>query len=400
MAENVTVVVIDADDASRGITKSLLTDISWVSIAGEGNDPSQALDLVRQIRPEVVVLNLSAPVDKLLRLSEKILQNLPNTTLFVTSSDKNPETIIRAMRSGAREFLPQPLDSEELKAAFRKLRLSRQRAVEGISHGKVISVFGMKGGVGATTIAINLAVNMAQRTERKVILVDLNLQLGNAALFLNIKPKYSIVDIAGSIEEIDPMSLKGVLARHSSGMYLLAGPSRPEQSEVVRESNLDRILTLLRSMFDVIVIDTTHVLGELTVRAMDESDVVLAVFTDDLPAIYNARQCLDIFERMGSGQEKIRLVMNRGFSNRGISPNDVEKTINYPVFWRIPNERYPTVLSSLNQGIPISIFKPRSKLSASFRDLAAHMDQELYPKEEGPGRDKKRGLVKRLFARK
>jgi pilus assembly protein CpaE len=400
MAEDVTVVVIDADDSSRGITKNLLTDISWVSIAGESKDPPKALELVRQVRPEVVVLNLYPDVDDLLKLAEKMTHTLPHTTLFVTSSDKNPETIIRAMRSGAREFLPQPLNGEELRAAFRKLRLSRQRAAEGISRGKVISVFGMKGGVGATTIAINLAVNLAQQTEKKVILVDLNLQLGNAALFLNIKPKYSIVDIAGNIEEIDPMTIKGILPRHSSGMFLLAGPSRPEQSEFIRETLLDRILTLLRSMFDVIVIDTTHVLGELTLRALDESDVVLAVFTDDLAAIYNARQCLDIFERMGCGPDKVRLVMNRGLSNRGISPNDVEKSINYPVFWRIPNEKYPTVLSSLNQGIPISVYKPRSKLSASFRDLAKHMDRELYPEEEGAGRDKKQGFVKRLFARK
>ena len=400
MTESITVFIVDADDTSHRVAKSLLTEIQWVTIAGESTDPSRAFASVRQVKPAVVILNLYPNVDDLLGLAEMINHSLPGTTLFVTSSDRNPETIIRAMRSGAREFLPHPLNTEEIMAAFTKLRLSNHRATEGVSRGKVISVFGMKGGVGTTTIAINLAVNLTQHAERRVILVDLNLQLGNAPLFLNMKPKYSIVDIAGNIEDIDPVTLKGVLPRHSSGMYLLAGPPRPEQSELVRESHLDHILTFMRSMFDFIVIDTTNVLGELTLRALDESEIILAVFTDDLAAVYNTRQCLDIFQRMDYGDDKVRLVMNRGITDRGIPPQDVEKSIDYKVFWNIPNEKYPTVLSSLNQGIPISTFKPHSKLSASFRDLAEHLDQELYPEEESAGEGRKKGFVKRLFGKK
>jgi len=289
-----------------------------VTIAGESSDPSQGLELVRKIKPDVVFLNLYPAANELLELAEKITHSVPHITLFVTSSDKDPDVIIRAMRSGAKEFLRQPFDKDELMGAFRKFRMSDHGSAEGMSHGRVISVFGMKGGVGATTIAINLAVNLAQQTKKRVVLVDLNLQLGNAALFLNIKPKYSIVDIAGGIEEIDPATVKGILPRHESGIYLLSGPPRPEQAELVRENHLDRILLVLRSMFDFVVIDTTNVLGELALRALDESEMILAVLTDDLAAIYNARQCLDIFERMGYGEDKIRLVMNRGFSNRGI----------------------------------------------------------------------------------
>ena len=165
-----------------------------------------------------------------LGLAEKIIRSAPRTTLFVTSSDKNPDIIIKAMRSGAKEFMRQPYDRDEMTGAFRKFRMSDPGSGDGVSHGRIVSVFGMKGGVGATTIAINLAVNLAGHTKRKVVLVDLNLQLGNAALFLNIKPKYSIVDIAGGIEEIDPVTVKGILPRHESGMYLLSGPPRPEQA--------------------------------------------------------------------------------------------------------------------------------------------------------------------------
>ena len=399
MAENTTVLIIDADGDSRRASKGLMAEIGWVTIAGESSDPSQGLELVRKIKPDVVFLNLYPAADELLGLAEKIIRSAPRTTLFVTSSDKDSEIIIKAMRSGAKEFLRQPYDKDEMMGAFRKFRMSDHGSADGVSHGRIISVFGMKGGVGATTIAINLAVNLAKHTKKKVVLVDLNLQLGNAALFLNIKPKYSIVDIAGGIEEIDPVTVKGILPRHDSGMYLLSGPPRPEQAELVRENHLDRILMVLRSMFDFVIIDTTNVLGELALRALDESEMILAVLTDDLAAIYNARQCLDIFDRMGYGKDKVRLIMNRGASNRGISSQDLEKSINYPVFWKIPNEKYPTVLSSLNQGIPISLFKPHSKLSGSFRDLASHLNSEFYPEEQKPA-PKKKGLTKRLFGGK
>jgi len=399
MAENTTVLIIDADDDSRRTAKGLMTEIGWVTIAGESSDPSGGFELVRKIKPDVVFLNLYPAADDLLELAEKITRNAPHTTLFMTSSENDSDIIIKAMRSGAKEFLRQPYEKDEFREAFRKFRMSDHGAADGVSHGRIVSIFGMKGGVGATTIAINLAVNLAKHTKKKVVLVDLNLQLGNAALFLNIKPKYSIVDIAGGIEEIDPVTVKGILPRHESGIYLLSGPQRPEQSELVRENHLDRILMVLRSMFDFIVIDTTNVLGELALRALDESEMILAVLTDDLAAIYNARQCLDIFDRMGYGEDKVRLVMNRGFSNRGITSQDVEKSISYPIFWKIPNEKYPTVLSSLNQGIPISLFKPHSKLSGSFRDLANHIHNEFYPDEERAG-PKKKGLAKRLFGGK
>lgn len=391
--------IVDADDGTRSIAKSLLSEIPWVTIVGETADLSRAYELVKRLMPIGVFLNLHPAVDAGLGLAEKISHNLPGTMLLVTSPNKNPEVIIRAMRSGAREFLGQPLKREEVTEAFRKLRLSQHKPGEGVAEGEVISVFGVKGGVGTTTIAINLAVNLAEETKKQVILVDLNLQLGNAALFLNIKPKYSIIDIAQRVEDLDPALLRNILPRHTSGIYLLPGPLRPEDSESMRESHLDRILTFLRSMFNYVIIDTTHLLGELTLRALDESDVILTVFTDDLAAIYNTRQCLDIFQRMDFDRDKVRLVMNRGESNRGISAKDVEQSIDYPVFWKIPNLDYPTVLSALNQGIPISTYKPRSKLSASFRDMAKHLDAHAVPEETSEEGEKK-GFVKRLFSKK
>lgn len=406
MTENITVLIIDADDTSHRLAKGLLKEIPRVSIVGETPDSSRGFDLVRQLKPMVVLLNLYPAVDQLLRLAEKITHNLPHATLFVTASDKNPETIIKAMRAGAREFLSQPLGREELATAFNKLRLTSHWKSEGIADGKIVAVFGAKGGVGTTTIATNLAVTFAEQMKKKVILVDLNLQLGNASLFLNIKPKYSIVDIANNINDLDPTVLKGVLPKHASGMYLLSGPSLPEQAESIREGHLDRIFSLLRSMFDFVVVDTANVLGELTLKALDESDTVLLVFTDDLPGIYNVRQCLDVFQRMDYDQDKVRLVMNRGNSNRGISADDVGKSINYPVFWKIPNQDYQTILSSLNQGIPISSFKPHSKVSASFRELAVSLNGTAHAADEKPrgatpeAGSEKKTFITRLFSKK
>jgi pilus assembly protein CpaE len=399
--ENIRVFIIDADESSHRVTKGLLKDIPRVSLVGETMDPSQGYDMVRQAKPAVIILNLYPAVDQVLRLAEKITHNFPHTTLFVTSDDRNPETIIKAMRTGAREFLSQPLQRQDLAAAFSKLRVSSHWMAEGVSDGKIVSVFGAKGGVGTTTVATNLAVTLAEKVKKRVILLDLNLQLGNAALFLNIKSKYSILDLSNNIEDLDPVVLKGALHQHPSGIYLLAGPSRPEQAESISEHHLDRIMSLLRSMFDCVVIDLPHVLNALSLRALDESETILMVLTDDIAAIYNASQLLDVFKRIGYSQDKVKLVLNRGSSNRGISGKEIVKSINYPVFWMLPNQDYPTVLSSLNQGIPISSYKPHSKVSESFRGLALNLNGS--PPATGETADKtdgRKSMVSRLFSKK
>jgi len=400
MAEQISVVIIDADEESRQSTKILLKEMQQVKIVAEAIDLSRGYDSVKANQPTIVILDLFPTVDHALKLAARITQNFPQTTLFVASSQTIPEVIIRAMRAGAREFLAKPFNKDELVNAVNSvIRWQCQKMAEGGSGGKMLAIFGVKGGVGTTTIATNLAVNLAEHSKKSVILVDLNLQFGNAALFLNIRPEYTILDVANHLKDLDSNLLKSVLPKHSSGVWLLAGPNRVEEAEAITATHLEQILKLLRSVFGYIISDTNDVLDELTLKALDESNLILTVFTRDLPAIYNARRCLDVFQHMGYDHDKVLLIMNRYASNNGIAGEELEKSINYPVFWRVPNHDYAKVVSSINQGIPIAIMTPRSKISLSFNKLAEHLNGGVSNEQEEIKRNLKGQFIKKLFFR-
>lgn len=399
MIDRLSVVLIDENSDSLHLAKSQLSEIQWVDVVAEATDLKTGYELVKTRKPSLALINLLPSPDQALKTVEKITLNIPKTALLVTSTQTDPDVIIQAMRAGASEFIKQPIDRAELLEAVKSIRRKSQSSTGERKEGKIFSVFGAKGGVGTTTIATNLAVNLAKNIGKRVVLVDLNLQLGNAALFLNVDSNYSLVDMANNIEDLDRLSLLEALPKHKSGVVLLKGPHRPEEAESIRGSHLEYILTFLKSVFDFTVIDTNNVLDELTIRALDESDSVFVVFTDDIPAIYNTRQCLDTFHKMGYGKEKLFLTMNRDGSKKGFSQDEVEKSLNYPLFWRVPNEDYPLVVSSVNQGIPISIMKPQSKLGKSFHELATRLSGNGGNGKK-PSADKKNGTVlKKLFSR-
>jgi pilus assembly protein CpaE len=398
MTDQCSVVIIDPDENSRRFIKTMLGDIPWVKSSIEAVDFTRGHEQVKQHQPTIVILNISSASEQALKLAEKISQTLPRTTLFVTSTDAKPELIIKAMRAGAREFLPMPLSKEDFHRALKTVRWKSQWTSGGAPGNKIVTVFGVKGGVGTTTIATNLAINLAERAPDDVVLVDLNLQLGTVALFLNLQSAYTIIDILNHLDDLAPSILRDALAKHSSGVHLLTGPARLEDADVIRGSHIDQILTLLRSTFRYIVIDANDVLDEVTLKVLDESDSILTVFTSDLPAIYNTHQCLDIFQRMGYGREKVLLIMNRCASLKGAPVRELEESIDYPIFWKIPNQDYATVVSSINQGIPISTMKPKSQLSRSFHEMVLRLNGN--EDAGGQGKENHMGyMVKRLVSR-
>ena len=396
MNRSVSFVIIDQSSESIHALETVLQSINSVSIEGEANDFATGYELIKDKKPSIVVLNVSQNEESALKVAEKISAIFPETTLFITSSHSNPDLIIRSMRAGAREFLKQPYNKEEIANAIKTyVKHVQQNAPSGEKRGKVISVLGVKGGVGTTTIAVNLAVATAEHTKADVILIDLNLQLGNAALFLNLKSRYSIMDVAKHVNDLDVDLLKEILPRHISGVNLLAGPTRIEDADSISESNFMDILTLLKSQYHYIIIDTNSSFDEVTVKALDESDHILVISNPELTTVYNTRRCLSLFEMMGYDHDKVRLILNRNTSQNGIDKDVVEKTIKYPIFKRIPNQDYNTVIRSINEGKPITLSSPKSKLSESIVDIAHRCNGVVVqPDEEKKG---KKPLFKSLL---
>ena len=385
MEDQLSMVVIDENAASRKFVVETFANIPQIKITGEASDLGRGYDLVRQTKPAIVMIDLFPSMDLALKLAEKTVQNFPQTTIFVTSNYSDSDTILKAMRAGGREFIMKPIKAEDLLNAMRTvIRIRNQQFhVNGIG-GKLVTVFGVRGGVGATTLATNLGVNIAQQTGESVVLVDINLHLGDLALFLDIVPKYSIADIAYNLEDFDPAVLKTVLPRHASGIWLLAGSPAIEDSDTLTRKQFEHILLLLKSQFHHVIIDLSKVFDELTLKALDDADTILTVFTPEIPSVSNTLKTIKIFRRLEYSEEKVKLIVNRCDALNMIPEDELKRSLKYPIWWKIPNQNNGLVIRAMNKGIPISIMDPRSKISRSISDLT----RSLVDHKAGPGKNR------------
>jgi pilus assembly protein CpaE len=293
--------------------------------------------------------------------------------VFLTSKDTTPQMLVKAIRTGAKEFLPQPLVDDEVRQALERARQRREafNHKEPVKLGQVITVMGSKGGVGATTVAVNLAVAMTEmEPARSVVLIDMNLLFGEIPLFLELKPRYHWGEIAKQIYRLDADFLMNILSKHPSGVHVLPSPSyfHYDQEEIPRI--MGRVLNLARRMFDVIVIDAGCLLGKLSSKTLEMSNKVVLVSTLSVPCLSNTTKLLESFRSLGyPRKERIRIVVNRHTKNAEISVKEAEESLHRSVFWTLPND-YRVTMSAINQGRPISEIAPKASMTRSLKSLA------------------------------
>ena len=319
--------------------------------------------------PILVIVDLSRDAERAFRVAEELKLKLPNIHLVMTSPDSHPQTILRAMRSGAQEFLTQPFNWVEVLQSLEAIRGKIQvQASRGVEQGRIITVFSNKGGVGSTTVATNLAVTLAAQ-RKSVCIMDLVLQFGSVATFLNLEPSYTILDLVKNLKRIDPMLLDGSLVKHGSGVRVLAEPFHAEDASAVMASDVEQILDTLVQSFEIVIVDMPKDFDETVGVALDKSYLVLFVTEMDVPSLKSAHRALELFERMGVYQRKVRLVLNRFVKSKIMSLESVEKTLGVKVFWTLPND-YPTAIAALNQGLSIQETDGKSELARSYQGLA------------------------------
>lgn len=393
-----TILIIDLDANSNRSLSPLLNEIQDVEVQVESRDMEKGIPLIRKFHPVLVILNLYPSEDPGLEFAKKITRNFPGITLFVTARKMSSTVILNAMRAGAREFLIQPINKDELITAVKKtLQAQKEPSSDPWSRGKMITVFGTKGGVGTTMIAANVASSLARHTKTNVVVVDLNFQFGDTALQLDVKTRYSILDVANHFDQIDLSLFRDMLPKGSDGVSLLNGPLQIEEAESITGNHVENILTMLRNSFDYTIIDTTHVLDDVTVKAMDESDHVLLIAELDVPTIYNTTRCLELFQKMGYDREKVLLVLNRYDLLDKMELMAMENLLNYPIFWRLPNQDFHSMMSSINTGVPISKMMPNSKLSQNLFEMAKMFNGSVAAKPTRPEKHPKLGLLQKII---
>ncbi len=295
----------------------------------------------------------------------------PRQALFALLADRTPGLMRRVLRSGADEVLFLPLDPGEATRALLKVSETRWRSERGSGHGVVCSVASTVGGIGVTTIAANLALALRHSMDKRVAVVDLDLQEGGLGLFLNLEPEHTIADLTDPTEKLDSIKLELALTKHPSGIYLLPAPKRIEDSELVTEAVVGPVLELMRQLFDYVIVDCGRYTNEIALAAWDRSEYLFYVVSQSLGSIRCALRFVDLFRRLKVTVEP-QFILNSIVPNHPISAEQVAQTLTLPLFMRIPRD--DANLERVQWGArDLWQVAPRSALVQAFEEFAAKL---------------------------
>jgi pilus assembly protein CpaE len=387
-SEKIRVIIVDDIAETRENVRKLLQFEPDVEVVGAGRNGTEGIELARELRPDVVLMDINMPDIDGIKATEIVRRNCSFTQVVILSVQGDQNYMRRAMLAGARDFLTKPPAVDELISAIRGAGKMAQEeraksgplvqssgpaaaasAVSRPNQGKIILVYSPKGGTGCTTLAINLAVAM-HNEETPVVLVDGNLQFGDVAVFLNEQSKNSVIDLAQRAAELDPEIVEEVLIHHAaSGIRVLAAPSRPEYAENVTAEQFSTVLEYLTRLYSYVVVDTPSSLFESTLEAMDAADAIVLITSQDIPAIKNARMFLDLGDVLKIDRKRILFVMNRYDKRIGITPEKVAESFKHEIVAVFPNEER-IVLPSINRGVPFMLEDRTRPLARCILSLA------------------------------
>lgn len=407
--DNIHVLIVDDFAETRENLRRLLQFESDISVVGAARSGEEAIQLAKDSKPEVVLMDINMPDMDGITATEALLRDVPFTQIIILSVQSEADYMRRAMRAGAVDFIAKPPSGDELITTIRQVavRAKEQRRslamptpqslaqVPGAglapSHrpeGKVISFYSPKGGVGCTMLATNVALGM-NAAETPAVLVDTNLQFGDVSVFLNMQVKFSINDLTSRAEELDQEFLEEILMLHESGMHILAGPPKPEMAEEVRADDVRSVLKFLKRNFAYIIVDTGSTMDDVTLAVLDVTDLLVAVATPDIPAIKDARLLFDLLHVLDFPTGQVCFVINKIDKKGGISAEKVSENLKREVEGMIPlDER--SVTASINRGVPILIGDKSSPQAKSILDLVGSIKQRLVVEavQEGEEQDK------------
>jgi pilus assembly protein CpaE len=371
------VAIVDPSDATREPLRNLLLGLDTVWLEAECSRYEFFLDVVQQSQPDLAIVALDSDPVKGLQLIGQLAATAPQLAVLAVSARTDGQFILQTLRTGAREFLTQPLALEELLTALQRVRSQRHsnpelNGIGGPQGSMVIAVAGSRGGIGSTTLAINLGCALAQDPNNSVVLIDLDLALGDTDVSLDIMPSYTLADVAMNIDRLDMTFLRGSLCKHSTGLSLLPHPVQLDDVGLIQEEHLQRVLGLLRATYTHVILDLSKSYGSTDYAALKVADVVLLVGQLELPSIRNIVRLMMSFNNNQDGlSEKVRVVLNRvGADEQEITLKKAEDTIGRAVFWQIPNDSR-NVLASRNAGVPLIQHAPRSKVCQSILGIAS-----------------------------
>lgn len=386
--------IVDPNDSQRESLKSMLLGMDMIWLEAECSRYEFFADVVAQTNPDIGMVAVDADPQKALELVGRLASASPNCAVLVVSSSNDGNLILQALRAGAKEFLTQPLRIEDLLGALGRIGERRLGRGETRPRGsQVIAVAGAIGGVGTTSLATNLGCILARDPQNAVALVDLDLCLGDADVFLDTIPDYTLVDVAQNVTRLDFTLLKRSLTKHSSGLYLLPRPVQLEDIALITPDDLQRVIGLLKATFTHLVLDLSKGYSPIDLIALEMANEILLVTQLDLPCLRNVVRLMMSFGNMNELADKVKIVVNRvGLENGQITLKKAEETIGKEIFWQLPND-YRTMIEARNNGVPLIESAPRAAITQSLVAMAkALTGEEIAQPDANDGRKGLRGF--------
>jgi len=356
--------------------------------------PARLSTLADDAIPDVLVVdqpNLGDDGDDDLGQIERLGHLFPRLVFIVLSNDLSQDFLLRAMRAGVREVLPAVPGAAALAQSLD--RIAEKLGSQGGAQGKVLAFISCKGGSGSTFLATNLAYALSAGGSKRVALIDMNLQFGDASLFVSdTKPLATLSDVATQIHRLDPSFLASSMVAVTPNYSILAAPSDPAHASDVKPEHIDAIVKLARRQYDFIVLDVGRSLDPVSIRALDHADTIFPVLQMTLPYIRDGKRLLTVFRNLDYGKDKVELIVNRHDNNSDIRMKDLEEAFDGSILRTMPNH-YDAAARSVNQGVPVTRLAPDSPLSAALMEMARTLTGEAAPQATA-------GLVARIFKRR
>lgn len=319
--------------------------------------------------PDVLIVRKTKRSEDFYQFLGHFIQRFPATGIILSAPFKDPDMMVKALHAGVKEFLFEPFQPGEISAIVKRLGKPQHWQEQDAHKARVLAFIPCKGGSGATFLAANLAHILADKFNKEVLLVDLNLQFGDAYLYLmDHTPQNTLGEVCGSFVRFDYQFLESAVVRLASGVRLLAAPENPADAELVKPEHIESIVAAARKHFDFVILDVGRFFDAVTLKALDLADEVYPVLQLILPSIRDAQRMNVIFKSLNYSENKVRWVINRYGGQGDLGAGDASRVIGEP-FWKMPND-HKHVAESVNQGISIDELYPHSPAGKSLKGLA------------------------------
>jgi pilus assembly protein CpaE len=410
MSEQIRIVIVDDIAETREHLTKLLSFESDIEVVGTAASGEEAVEITGKVQPDILLMDINMPGMDGIATTERVSATYPMTSIIMMSVQGEADYLRRSMLAGAREFLVKPFSSDELTASIRQVfireKQKRGRMMVPASgaggsgdtdrkNGKIVTLFAPKGGVGRTTLAVNLAVAMAGEQRQRVTLVDGSFQFGDVGVLLNLNPKNkSIIDVVADPASTDEDMVDTTLINHSTGIKVLLAPPSPEMAELITVDQIRRMMDRLRQTNDFTIVDLWPHFNDVSLALLDMSDVILTVLTLEITNIKNIRLFLEVAEQLGYG-DRLKLVLNRADSAFGIRVADVENSVGRKIDHQVVSDGR-TVVYALNRGVPFVWSNSQAPVSEDILKIS----RALVAEQSDSDSEEEKDASRKLFGRR